>query len=62
MNVISLKPNQAASSGGVVKKVALTTFRFVRAAGTQAKKIPVQLAQSFVDVRDAWVESQPKNV
>lgn len=59
MKVIPLKPNQAASSGGAVKTVALATFRFVRATGTQARKLPVQLAKSFVDVRDAWVESRP---
>lgn len=60
MNVITLKPTKPASSGGIVKKAALVTFRFVRATGTQARKIPVQLAQSFVEVRDAWVESRPK--
>jgi hypothetical protein len=59
MNVIPLKPTQTAASGSAVKSVALATFRFVRATGTQAKKLPVQLAKSFVDLRDAWVESRP---
>jgi len=62
MNVIPLKPTQAANSGGAVKTVALATFRFVRAGSAQALKLPGLVQQAGNDIVAAWQESaSPKS-
>ena len=54
---ISLKPTQPASNGSAVKSVALATFRFLRASGAQASKLPGVLQRASSDIVEAWQES-----
>lgn len=41
----------------LVKKLALFTFRKVRAISTQLIEAPSQISQISIDLRDAWRES-----
>lgn len=56
------KKVKAEAQQSLTKRLALGVFKKVRAAAQHGKNVPTHLAQSFADVRDAWVESQPKNV
>jgi hypothetical protein len=40
-----------------VKSMALATFRFLRASGAQAQKVPGLLQQASSDIATAWQES-----
>jgi hypothetical protein len=46
----------------LTKRCALPFFKAVRNIAQQTQKAPSMLAHSFADLRDAWVESQPKKV
>ena len=49
---LSSEPSQR-----LVKRLALATFRTLRAASTQASKVPGVLAQAGADIKCAWQES-----
>lgn len=60
---ISLKKDvKAEVKQSLTKRCALTVFRTVHSIAHHSRSVPSQLAHSFADVREAWVESQPKNV
>jgi len=58
---INLKKNvKAEAEQSLTKRCALSVFRVVRAAAEYAEAAPSQLAESFNDIKSAWIESQPK--
>lgn len=60
MNAIRLsKQVKPAPKASLIKRCALTVFKTVRAVADEGKRAPSAFAQSFNDVRDAWVESRP---
>ncbi|MBK9160406.1 MAG: hypothetical protein IPM27_02375 [Nitrosomonadales bacterium] len=60
MNTIHLsKAAKPTSQSSLLKRCALTVFKTVRSVAEQGKKAPSALAQSFTEVRDAWVETRP---
>ena len=46
----------------LTKRCALPVFKAVRSIALHGQRAPSMLAHSFAELRDAWVESQPKNV
>lgn len=46
----------------LTKRCALPFFKAVRSIARHSLGAPSMLAHSFAELRDAWMESQPKNV
>lgn len=60
---ISLKKDvKAEVKQSLTKRFALTVFKTARTVAEHGKNVPTHLTRSFADVRDAWNESQPKNI